>query len=399
MKLTPRFVLLFILNVTALFALISIYNVQGPGDGLISNYLYAQSIVSHQFHANNINLTGTPISGFIIGAIILLVPNIYYALLIYLLILYFGFLAAIYNICKALNIENTIAYAMLLNPFVIVFMFIVNSNQILSAIFLILAISYIIKDSVKSGVLMAFANLSGYITLLFLPALLFMGDKKRVVVSYLLWLVPTALWLVYNNIAFGNPFASYAVALANALPSLGAHLYYDSVVSLLLYPLIYGIFFCVVYFIARGYRTYGRIMNRPGITSFTLPDRTRFVSYLFVALAFISWLVLQPGGSAQYQSEFGSMIVVSILLVFAVLTGEIANRLGERFKIRISIAALALAIIVMLIFTYYYYTGITKITTSYNVERSGSLYANASHELVALNLSSCKIVSKNTHRR
>ncbi|MFI5412522.1 MAG: hypothetical protein ACHQX1_01375 [Candidatus Micrarchaeales archaeon] len=408
MKLEPEPALLLALILISLFALISVYNAQGPGTALISNYLYGKGVTSQYFFTKSFTVTnGTiysgstliqtfsePVSGFILGAISLVIPDIYHAILIYIILLYFAFVAALYNLAKNLGIDKFIVYAMFLNPFVIYFMFVFGSNEILSSIFLILAISYIVKGSSKSGLLMGLANLSSYATLLFLPLLIFVEDKKKVLLAFAFWAVPTLLWMAFNYYYFGNPFFGYYRALINLVFTLGkSQLYLESLISVLIYPVLYGILFSFLYFTSKAYVVYGRVMKRPGIGPIQLPERAHAAAYAAVVLAIIGFLIIQPGFNSIQQTIAGFLIVISFIMMFAILTGETVNRLGSRLSYPVPMATLAISVIVMLGFVYYYYTGLTYNEAAYNIENVHSVYANAISELGALNLSNCRIVS------
>ncbi len=408
MEYDPELFLLGALILISLFALISIYNSQGPGVNLTSSYLYGKGITNSQFSTGSFIVTnGTiytgsifietfrePLSGFILGTIAILIPNPYYALLLYMIILYFAFVAALYNLSKNLNVNKFIVYAMFLNPYVIYFMFVFGGSEILSAIFLMLSISYIMKGSAKSGLLMGLANLSNYATFVFLPLLIFVENKKKVLLSFVFWSIPTLLWMLFNYIFFGSPFFGYYRALINIAFTLGKNpLYLNSLASILIYPIVYGVLFALLYFTSKAHGFYGRVMKRPGITSIQLPEKVRGVAYASVILAIIGWIIVEPGFSSLNQAIIGFPVTIALITMLVILIGDTVNKLGNRLSYPVPAATLIISIIVMLGFVYYYYTGLTYAQAAYNIENINSVYANSISELKALNLSNCRIVS------
>ena len=213
---TIALVLLFVL-----IALIA-YHFAGPAWDLIAHYLNARSYLSSRFLAGNFTTNrgwevqyntfyieppreATPSAIFA-----LLIPLSGSPILLYIIALCLIFAVSVWFFGRHLNADSALVYSIMFGPFFIYFSLLANGTEVLSVSFLLLMLGLLYRKSPLSGIFMGLAGLSKFPNLIFLPLLLFLGDRKKIAVSYLLFAIVTIPFLVFNYAFYGNPFEAYA---------------------------------------------------------------------------------------------------------------------------------------------------------------------------------------------
>lgn len=388
--------MLYLVIILPLFALMLMYYIQGPNWDLISYYLYGKSLTNPNFYAKNYTIVNdtlyngqlyieafrSPFGAFVIAPLSLFLSNPVYLMLFYVTILYLLLLAALHSVSKGFGIDQLIVYSIFLNPFVIYFMFLYNSAEILSSLFILLALSYTAMGKPIAGLFLALANLSKYPSLIFLPLLLFLWDRRKILTAYAIWAIPTLVWMLCNYYFFGNPIFSYYKGATNEVLVITPGPYYlIALVSLLMYPVI----FSAVSYLSTRFTKQKRIRFE-----YKLFDRTHLMLLSFIALSLIGYALIEPRFDAFQQTRLGFFISISItLLCVALISG--ASKKFKQAPIARNLASTS--IILMLAFIYLYYASHLGGTAYYAINNPNSIYAQARSELGTLGIGNCRIVS------
>lgn len=203
--------LLALLAVFFCVFVVSFY-LSGPGWDVITHYMNAKNYLNPRFLSKSfVNNRDWQIQydTFYIEPYREAVPSLIFIPLIllglppilgYLIVLYILFAAAIWFFCKSLKFDSLMAYGLMLSPFFVYMSLMINGTEILSLSLLLIMIGFIYRKSRIAGIFMGLAGLAKYPTLVFLPLLLFLGDKRKIAVSYALFALVTLPWLVFNYI-------------------------------------------------------------------------------------------------------------------------------------------------------------------------------------------------------
>ncbi|MBN2112189.1 hypothetical protein JW707_03765 [Candidatus Woesearchaeota archaeon] len=132
---------------------------------------------------------------------------------IYIILISALFAYSSIRLADSLKLNRTVFYLLSLNPYVLK-LGLVNGTELLSlAFFELFAASLISKKD--SGYWLGLACLSRYNLVIFLPALIFHKNIKKIIKNGIYFALPFIPWFAYNYLKFGNIFMSIADIYAN----------------------------------------------------------------------------------------------------------------------------------------------------------------------------------------
>ena len=132
---------------------------------------------------------------------------------IYLILISALFVYSSIRLADSLKLNRTIFYLLSLNPYVLK-LGLVNGTELLSLAFFELFVASLISKK-NSGHWLGLACLSRYNLVIFLPALIFHKNIKKIIKNGFYFALPFIPWFVYNYIKHGNIFMSIADIYTN----------------------------------------------------------------------------------------------------------------------------------------------------------------------------------------
>ncbi len=363
MQNNQKLVLTLLLFVLFGVVITQLYYTYGVGWDFVAHFLSSKAILSKNFTnfltniiSNNqtsikfgileskelyFEIYRAPLSIILFSIIDLVSVN--YALIIYLLLMVIFLFVSIFYISKSMKIEFMVISSLLILPYLFSFPFFVNSEEILSLIFMLFALGLQIKGKWYSGIFLGLAGLSKYTALIFLPMLLFQTDKKKILYSYVGFGLVTLPWLIFNYAFFGNFFYSYFSSISVSLESSPISM--PSVISLLIIIInfIPGI---IILTIAKrknllNYNLREKI-KKPiyKIRNFYLKERAYFITIIFSILSLILFVILGFHESVFDQTRYAYFLYTSIALLIAINITTLKEKGNTRKKYKLSVYTL-----------------------------------------------------------
>jgi hypothetical protein len=306
----------------------------------------------------------------------------YHPILGYLIVLYLLFALAIWFFCKSLKFDVLLGYGLMLSPFFVYLSLMVNGTEILSLSLLLIAIGFIFRKSSFAGIFIGAAGLAKYPILIFLPLLLFLGDKKKIAVSYLLFALTTLPWLAFNYIFYGNLLEAYIGSITLNVtnnPSFSI-----PIIPILLSFAIPAFVLAVglLYVKAGGRKLKGSIASALRESSFT-----RF-ALVFLVLALAAYVVMAKSSGFFDQVRYAYCLYgAGAFFALIILQHEIRSvkNLGK-------VVALT-AIVILSISPVTYYAITRDYSSAGNVNSRNSTVKASIVELGAMGYANCRVES------
>ncbi len=158
----------------------------------------------------------------IITALISLISHLYTIQIYVLLMLILLAIVSLY-VSKIAKVNALVVMALLFSPYVLQWTVLYTGQEVLSIVFILIALGLLIRKSPLSGAALALVALTKYPGLILFPLILFLydsSDKKgsamKIGEAALLFFLVTLPWLIFNQIYFGSPFISYVASFLEA---------------------------------------------------------------------------------------------------------------------------------------------------------------------------------------
>ena len=386
-----------LLILISLVAILTTYMTQGPSWDLISQYLNARSFSTSQFLLGNfhifnpfviqhgifyIEIFRPPIESFALALISLVSQN---SILVYLIVLFAIFLLSIRFLARSLEVDMLLIYGLMLNPYFIYLSFTIDSTDILSVSMIMVAIALLYKKDPLCGLFFGIAGLSKYPALIFLPLILLLENRDKVLRSFSLFLLITLPWLIFNYVYFANPLASYLssidLTLANSnIPT-----------SISAFPAIASLIMPAVFLVV------GMLHFRPAQIKKLLSSSFRSSFYakillLFIPLSVLCYLVLSLHSTGFDQTRFADFISLSgILIIIPILQKGSEN--AVHLTRDVAIASASIMIIAMALNLSAYYNAGTLSAGPYNVISQRSTILAGLETMDSIGYGNCSMVS------
>ena len=391
-----------IVTVAAVY-LAATYAVDGPGWDLIAHYFNGRSLSDPAFYSCMLNPQcnqynqnpgfyfesyRAPIAGFVLAFINLFVGGTA-TIAVYIAVLLLSYVAAAIYLSRKIKVSGLLILAMLVSPYVLSFTILPGSEEMVSLIFLLLAIGLLARRSPWFGLFLGLATLGKYPTLILGPMLLLLIKPKKILYASLLFVAAVLPWLALNQLFFGSPFFSYEQSMAISHSNAGP-LY----VSLPAYSILlsYAVIFAAVG-LAAVYPKTMRVLkdslkfirNASSVRALATDDRLFLyvILLVLVVLSLAATLYIGPYYNQFTQTRYGYLLADSAALLVAVCLNDI--RKHARADLPAVVAALSL---LMLLYALY-----SALYTGQQLGAYSSLYKNASAELSAHGYGDCKITT------
>ncbi len=370
----------------------------GVGWDFVSHYLNAKAMLSGNLYgaaaANRYNFTvqthaihygkeRSPLSQTIFYAVLALIYTLglhgtgigigAYIVVLYVLL---GCIAVFSS--RLLKVNPLLVFSALLSPYMLRYLVIYNSAEIISLALLLAYVAALYKKSYWAGAIIAIASLAKYTNIIFIPMLLFL-DRRELRYALLMLVLFTLPWLVFSQIFFYFPFMSYLMSFAESQASLPTRIHS------LAFELSYMLFYPLA--IAAGALAYSLLSGkriRIGKNGMRL---LRISASMLVLGALLFAFVYR---NTAIPSRFGYAIYLSLSLLAVVLVEEVAGR-------KAVYAVFAFSAVSLLAMNAGVGPGM-HLNTASNINSWGMLsnnefLTNVSDTLARLNLTGCDVVT------
>lgn len=280
-----------------------------------------------------------------------------------MIVLYLIFALSVWIFSSALKVDKLLSYALMLSPFFIYFSILVNGTEILSVSFLLITLGLLYKKSPLAGLFLGLAALSKYPNLIFLPLLLFSGNRKKIVTAFLLLVLVTIPWLAFNYTFYGNPLYAY-------LSSVSLNVTSNNPISIPIVPFLMGLVLPMLFFfVGLAHMKSKNIKEIPiKLKSALKGNRFTKISVAFSCLAILGYFVITLHTDYFGQIRYAYLIYTSAsLFVLIILQKEIRGAP----KLLRNIAIISFLILV-LSFASFYNTMSRKYLGTVNVNSNTS---------------------------
>ncbi len=285
----------------------------------------------------------------------------------------------VFSICVFANqfkIDKLIAFSVFLNAYLIYYLFVPNGGEVLAISFILMGIAYLARGSEFSGLFFGIAALSKYPAMAMFPLVLLLKDRRKILIAIAIEALVLSSWGMVDYLVYGIPFYSYFSSISNAnIITNPSTVHVLALLQVLAFPLIFG---AIAYVLIRSSK------SKPRILPFELK-----MSYLMIALAFLSYLVMLPHNDEISQARYGFIFSVSLLVPVSMALSNASVALPNS---RYAIAALSL--FMMLAFAVFMYSFVTSPQISYyNPGSENSIYANAASRMGQYGFADCRFIS------
>jgi hypothetical protein len=295
----------------------------------------------------------------------------------YIVLMFAGYLFALYEFGKEFKIDRLIIFSVFLNSYALYFLFIPNGGEGLSIIFVLAGLVYLLRKKAVSGLFFGIASLAKYPSIILFPLVLLLGDKKKIRQAIALEFLMVLLWGGLDYIAYGVPFYSYFESMTSAgMISGPSAVSLMSLVEVVAYPAVFAAIGVAVLLLKKG---------RAGFRV----DCTSKVLIAFIALAGLCYLAILPHNDPTTQARYGYLLATALLASSALVLSRAVKR-APPLKYLVALGA-----IIVLAYALYatYAVNNNPAVAYYNFDNHDGIYAHAGEALGSLNFSGCRFVS------
>jgi hypothetical protein len=303
----------------------------------------------------------------------------------YLIVVLLGYIFAIYEFSKGLRVDKLIAFAGFLSFYIISVSF-ENGGEMLSLIFVLLGIMYLLKKDSRSGLFLGIAGIAKYPSLILLPTVLLLGKKEKIAKAVILELIPLLLWCLFDFIVYGNPMYSYVESIlnSNVTSSVGA-INASSVFVVILYPLLFVIIYFAYTLLKKGKSGLMKELSQKGLLS-------NYAAKVFVSVIILSavgYILILPHNDPFTQARYGYLFSTSLLIPLVAIVGKMA--LTDK-RLKYAVAICFVGALLLSSYISYLLFSIPQVDY-YNVNNGNGIYTQAYSELAGLGFGNCRFVS------
>ena len=378
-----------------LFFLVA-YLAYGPYWDVVAHYLNGKTIVSliggnvNPLHVlsgeNGYNLRyyfesyRAPVEYLLFAALSTVFKN---PILPYFVVAYALLLFAILKLSEETRMDMTFLLLLFVNASVVFFWFMVNGEEVLSIIFAIFGIIYLLRDRPVSGAFFALSAMGKYPALILLPMVFLLTTRKKMAYGVALELLALLPFLAFNYLLYGFPAATLALSLQDSVASIiPAAISWSAMLDVFGYLLA---FLAIVLLFARFYRKKAVRLPRFDIRKMS---RTELVLAALLALSFVDFLLTATYHNTVTQVRYSYLLLFSLILIAAYALNPTVKG-DERLKLALlCFGVLAFAATVL---ATCYFAG--NGAAQYNYDNPDSIYSNASAALGRLGYGDYRVVS------
>ena len=410
-----KIILMVILFFLLAIVITKLYMVNGVDWDFIAHYLSAKSADSSNFVTilRNAVATGRTYMNFgivetkssyfesyraplSIAIFMILYPILgNYSIIAYLIIMVLLLFYATIYFSKKFKINYIVAGALIVLPYIVIFPFIVNSEEMLSLSLMIIALSLEADNKWQSGIVFGLACLAKYTTLIFLPIILLLNGRKNIFKGYVSFVFVTLPWLIFNYLVYGNPIYSYLssinVSLESSAPSaISITALFNILINFLPAFLIIGVF---IYFDIR--KNDFKITKK--IKKNFLIDKKTWLLLLFFVFSCIEFIILGLHEDVFDQTRYAYFLYASLgfligYIITKIIELSIKNNRTMQYKIisKSDIVLFSFSVISML--GTFYFLSINSNSGIY-LGSGNPVFNTVVIDLKNINLYNCSFVS------
>ncbi len=401
----PELILIAILIGLSAFSLALAYSQLGPGWDLIAHYLNGRSLSNPAFYqcllnpvCNQYNQTPlfyfesyrAPLAEFTLAALYLAFQGTA-AVAAYLALLLVAYFLVIRFVARKLEVSELLSYAFLISPVLLYTSMVAGSEEMMSLLFLFVAIGLLARRSVWFGLFLGLATLGKYPTLALAPMLFLMFKPKKILYASALFAAAIAPWLIFSAVFFQNALISYELSLAIAQNNAGPFsINIGSLITVVLYPIVIGAFAALFVYKKRKaiVESARRHIPKKDLISWMQKDSRLYiytVLFVFFILSLIATLAIAPYYDTFTQVRYGYLLFASSSLIVIVAI----NDLRKYTKRNLPAACGALSILLFVLLVVY----LELFAVIPSISATSSIYSSAKSELAALGFQGCRIMS------
>lgn len=297
----------------------------------------------------------------------------------YIIVVYAGFLLALYELSKELKIDKLIMFSVFVNSYVIYFFFVLNGGEALSLIFALLGFVYLLRKRAISGAFFGIAAIAKYPSILLLPLVLLLDGKRKKIEALVLGLIPIFIWGGIDYLLYNVPFYSYFESLSAAGTFSGASaISLISIAKVFAYPILF-IAIGIVFFLINKEKLKIKF------------DYTAKVFAAFVAIAAVCYFIVIPHNDPSTQARYGYLLATALFIIAAPIINS-ASKKAKRAWIKYFVAVIAIVILAYAAYSTYIYNN-NPAVIYYSAGNTNSIYVHAGSELASLGYGNCRFVS------
>ena len=297
----------------------------------------------------------------------------------FMVLSFIAYFVVVYKLGRELKADTLLAFAVLINPYTVYFLFMPNGGEGLAVIFASLGILYLLRKSPVSGLFFGLAFLSKYPAGVLFPLVLLLEEKEKIAKALALELLTFIGWGVVDWALYGTPFSSYFQSLSNA--GTLASTYFVSPVAILEvvgYPVLLAAIAVAIIFIRK------RSLN-------VKIDYRAKVLLGSSLLSFLGYIIIVPHNNAFTQARYGFLLSVSLLLCVLFLLSNLTEGKEGRRQ-RYFVCALSVMFLVGGLYIAYSARSVTN-NKYYNPNNSNGIFGHVEDELQLIGFGNCSVVS------
>ena len=325
--------------VLAMLLLVRLYSIGGIYWDLVTRFLFSRSLLTPQLYdavlkdnaISAVNNAGSfylePFREPLLSVLALpfIISQSGYYIIAFLLFEMLLLFSACWYLSRQIRTPLVLLTLLLFTPYLVYFLVILDGSEVLSMVFLLFMAAFMIRKSAKAGIFVGLAALAKYVSLIFVPVILFLpkGTRKKAMIYLILTTLP---WLLFNWIAFGNPFFSYGYSLELILNNSSSYTAPSPVNAILvslrmifssLIPALATISLALLFYAAKSENRRKLLKEIKALQFSRLGYEYRLSLYL-IFLAAIGWAFLSFSNSINNLPRWGYILYFSLAMLLAV---------------------------------------------------------------------------------
>ncbi len=398
--------LLLAMLVASSALVLHLYYQQGVYWDFITHYLYSKALISSYFYKSMLSGTlplaiqsenhfyiepfrAPLMSIFLVPFDLAFAQNSIPSYLVFEVILLL--LSAIY-LAKGMNVNPLVVAPMLMVPYTMIYLTVLNGTEMLSLILAIFAIGLAVRGKWQSGVLIALAAMAKYSSLVFVLPILFMpkGTRWNTLAAGFFTTMP---WLAANYFIFGNPMFSYIDAIEQvfvASPPSPTSVHAALLISMS--DVFYSLVPFMLLAVLLAALVYAKRRRLPKSVDYKYK-----ITAAFCAVSLLAWFAFAVHGSINTLPRWGYIVYAGIVPFLALLIYGLMHEAGKLYKSPLSRNAIMYAsysFIILAFFALTFFAYAQMGSHPFEVMGSGSpVLLNAVQQVHSLGIADCGFIS------
>lgn len=329
----------FFILVLAMLLLVELYSIGGIYWDLVTRFLFSRSLLAPQLYGailshNAIAAVNNADSFYLepfrepllsVLALPFIISQSGYYIMAFLLFEMLLLFSASWYLSRQAKTSPILLTLLLFTPYLVYFLMVLDGSEVLSMVFLLFMAAFMLKKSAKAGVFVGLAALAKYVSLIFVPVILFLPkDTRKKAMAYLI--LTTLPWLMFNWIAFGNPFFSYGYSLELILKNSASYTAPSPANAILAsLRMIFSNLIPAIAIVALALLFYAietgngrKLLKRIRTIQFSKLRYDYRLSLYLVFLAAIGWALLSFSNSINNLPRWGYILYFSIATLLAI---------------------------------------------------------------------------------